>query len=48
MHIKRMSIILEGFTPFREEDVERYDRLKWWLEMTWGDIFDETMNSISQ
>ena len=32
---------LEGFTPYKEEDAQRYNRLRWWLGMTWGDVFDK-------
>ena len=34
-------MILEGFNPYKEEDAERYNRLRWWLGMTWGDVFDK-------
>jgi 2,3-dihydroxybenzoate-AMP ligase/mycobactin salicyl-AMP ligase len=33
--------MLEGFTPYRQEDAESYNRLRWWLGMTWGDVFDK-------
>ncbi|MBW2016541.1 MAG: AMP-binding protein [Deltaproteobacteria bacterium] len=32
--------LLEGFTPYRKEDAERYDRLRWWSGLTFGDILD--------
>jgi 2,3-dihydroxybenzoate-AMP ligase/mycobactin salicyl-AMP ligase len=32
---------LEGFEPYAPEDAERYNRLRWWLGLTWGDIFDK-------
>jgi 2,3-dihydroxybenzoate-AMP ligase len=32
---------IEGFTPYAKEDAEKYSRLRWWLGMTWGDIFDK-------
>ena len=34
-------MILEGFNPYREDDAEQYNRLRWWLGMTWGDVFDK-------
>jgi len=34
-------LILEGFTPYKEDDAERYNRLRWWLGMTWADVFDK-------
>jgi 2,3-dihydroxybenzoate-AMP ligase len=32
---------LEGFTPYAKEDAEEYTRMRWWLGMTWGDVFDK-------
>jgi len=32
---------LEGFAPYAKEDAERYNRMRWWLGMTWGDVFDK-------
>jgi 2,3-dihydroxybenzoate-AMP ligase len=32
---------IEGFTPYDREDMEKYSRMKWWLDMTWGDVFDK-------
>ena len=31
---------LEGTTPYREEDAERYIRLGWWRGLTLGDLLD--------
>jgi len=33
--------VLEGFTPYDKEDMAKYERLRWWLGMTWGDVFDK-------
>ena len=33
--------MLEGSAPYKAEDAEKYDRLRWWLGMTWGDVFDK-------
>jgi len=33
---------IEGFEPFRPEDAEKYDKRRWWLGLTWGDMFDKT------
>lgn len=33
---------IEGFTEYAKEDREKYNRLRWWLGMTWGDMFDKT------
>ncbi len=33
--------MLEGFTPYRKADADKYTRLRWWLGMTWGDIFNK-------
>jgi 2,3-dihydroxybenzoate-AMP ligase len=35
-----MAKWLEGFTPYREEDAERYNRHRWWLGLTFGDLLD--------
>lgn len=35
-----MFIALEGTTPYREEDAERYTRLGWWRGLTVGDLLD--------
>jgi 2,3-dihydroxybenzoate-AMP ligase len=35
-----MTKLLDGFTPYRTEDVERYKRLGWWGDQTFGDILD--------
>ncbi len=32
---------IEGFEPYRPEDVEKYDSHRWWLGLTWGDLFDK-------
>ena len=32
---------LEGFMPYAKEDAEKYNRMRWWLGMTWGDVFDK-------
>ena len=32
---------IEGFEPYRPEDVERYNKRRYWLGLTWGDMFDK-------
>jgi non-ribosomal peptide synthetase component E (peptide arylation enzyme) len=32
---------IQGFEPYKLEDVERYVKYRWWLGLTWGDIFDK-------
>ncbi len=32
---------IEGFQPYWPEDVERYIKYRWWLGLTWGDMFDK-------
>lgn len=32
---------VDGYVPFRPEDVERYLKNRWWLDLTWGDIFNK-------
>ena len=35
-----MTQLLDGFTPYRTEDAKRYKRLRWWGDLTFGDILD--------
>ena len=35
-----MTKLLDGFTPYRAEDAEKYKRLGWWGGLTFGDILD--------
>ncbi len=32
---------VEGFEPYKAEDAEKYNRLRWWAGLTWGDMFDK-------
>ncbi len=32
---------IEGFHPYKQEDVEKYVKYRWWLGLTWGDMFDK-------
>ncbi len=32
---------VEGFEPYKAEDAEKYNRLRWWRGITWGDMFDK-------
>ncbi len=32
---------IDGFTPYPKEAIEKYTRMRWWLGMTWGDVFDK-------
>jgi 2,3-dihydroxybenzoate-AMP ligase len=32
---------IKGFTEYAKEDQEKYNRKRWWLGMTWGDMFDK-------
>lgn len=34
-------MVFEGFTPYEPEAVELYNRRRWWLGMTLGDMFDK-------
>jgi len=36
-----MKDILEGFVPYKDEDAEKYDRLRWWPGLTLGDLLDK-------
>jgi non-ribosomal peptide synthetase component E (peptide arylation enzyme) len=35
-----MIKVLKGFVPYKNEDAERYNRLRWWSGLTFGDILD--------
>ena len=35
-----MTMLLDGFTPYRAEDAEKYRRLRCWADLTFGDILD--------
>jgi 2,3-dihydroxybenzoate-AMP ligase len=32
---------IEGCAPYDRQDVEKYSRMRWWLGLTWGDVFDK-------
>lgn len=32
---------IDGFEPYKQEDVERYVKHRWWLGLTWGDMFEK-------
>jgi len=32
---------LEGFTPYKKEDAEKYTKFRWWLGITLGDMLDK-------
>lgn len=36
-----MTEFLEGFVPYRKEDAEKYNRLRWWSGLTFGDLLDK-------
>jgi len=36
-----MAGLIEGFTPYSEEDAEKYNRLRWWPGLTLGDLLDK-------
>src|SRR4030042_2694021 len=38
--MRSMIKLLDGFTPYRAEDAEKYKRLGWWGGLTFGDILD--------
>jgi len=35
-----MVKFLEGFTPYKEEDAQKYNSCRWWSGLTFGDILD--------
>ena len=36
-----MTIFLEGFTPYKKEDAEKYNKFRWWPGVASGDILDK-------
>jgi len=32
---------VDGFNPYKTEDVEKYTKHRWWLGMTWSDMLDK-------
>ena len=36
-----MVDLLEGVRPYRQEDAEKYERLRWWPGLTIGDLLDK-------
>ena len=32
---------IEGCASYAGQDVEKYSRMRWWLGLTWGDVFDK-------
>jgi non-ribosomal peptide synthetase component E (peptide arylation enzyme) len=39
---------IDGFEPFRREDAEKYEKHRWWLGLTWGDMFDKATDIYPQ
>jgi 2,3-dihydroxybenzoate-AMP ligase len=41
--VERREVIMpvDGFEPYKPEDVERYVKYRWWPGITWGDVFDK-------
>ena len=35
-----MVKFLEGFTPYKKKDADKYNKLRWWAGLTFGDILD--------
>jgi len=36
-----MKEFLEGFVPYKKKDADKYNRLRWWLGLTFGDLLDK-------
>lgn len=34
-------MLLDGFTHYRKEDAEKYDKMRWWAGLTFGDLIDK-------
>ena len=48
LHTWETIMPIEGFQPYRPEDVERYIKRRWWLGLTWGDMFDKATDLYPQ
>jgi non-ribosomal peptide synthetase component E (peptide arylation enzyme) len=35
-----MMDFLEGFTPYKKKDAQKYNKLRWWSGLTFGDVLD--------
>ena len=35
---------LEGFTPYKKADAEKYTKFRWWLGITFGDMLDKAVD----
>jgi 2,3-dihydroxybenzoate-AMP ligase/mycobactin salicyl-AMP ligase len=35
-----MAKFLQGFTPYKKKDAEKYSKLRWWSGLTFGDLLD--------
>lgn len=34
-------MFLDGFTPYKKEDADKYQKFRWWAGLTFGDIIDK-------
>ena len=32
---------IDGFAPYAKKEVEKYTSMRWWLGLTWGDVFNK-------
>ena len=39
-----MAPHLQGFTPYKKDDADRYNQRGWWAGLTYGDILDKAAN----
>jgi 2,3-dihydroxybenzoate-AMP ligase/mycobactin salicyl-AMP ligase len=35
-----MLKVLDGFTPYKKKDAEKYNKFRWWAGLTFGDLLD--------
>ncbi len=43
-----MKALLEGFIPYKKEDAEKYNALRWWPGLTFADIFDRAADTLPE
>lgn len=39
---------IDGFQEYNKEDADRYNKLRWWLGLTWGDLLDKASDVYPQ
>jgi 2,3-dihydroxybenzoate-AMP ligase len=43
-----MAMHLEGFQEYKQEDADKYNKYRWWLGLTWGDLLNKATDLYPQ